>query len=83
MNARGKAIFLMTECNQSAFSFEAHFSRQVEARFDRRQMTTEGGGLLLGATVVSVLCGDAKADVTGNELRVSTTGQTLSFFVLN
>src|SRR6266404_6234275 len=37
----------MTECNQSAFPFEAHFSRQVVARFDDAQTSTEGGVLLL------------------------------------
>ena len=37
----------MTECNQSAFPFEAHFSRQVVGQFDGAQMSTEGGALLL------------------------------------
>jgi len=37
----------MTQCNQTTFSFEAHFSRRVEARFDGQQTTTEGGALLL------------------------------------
>ncbi len=37
----------MTECSQSEFSFEAHFSRRVVGRFDGAQMTTDGGGLLL------------------------------------
>ena len=40
----------MTECNQTAFSFEAHSSRQVVAQFDGQRMTTEGGALLLRAT---------------------------------
>ena len=40
----------MTECTQSAFGFEAHFSRQVTARFDGGTMTTDGGGLLLRET---------------------------------
>jgi Transposase DDE domain group 1 len=39
----------MTECNQTVFPFEAHFSRQVVARFDGAQMTTDGGALLLRA----------------------------------
>lgn len=39
----------MTECNQTAFPFEAHFSRQVVARFDGAAMTTDGGALLLRA----------------------------------
>jgi len=37
----------MTECNQTAFAFEAHFSRPVVARFDGAQMSTDGGALLL------------------------------------
>ena len=37
----------MTECNQSAFPFEAHFSRQVVAQFDGVATTTDGGALLL------------------------------------
>lgn len=39
----------MTECNQTAFAFEAHFSRRVVAGFDGARMTTEGGALLLRA----------------------------------
>lgn len=39
----------MTECNQTAFPFEAHFSRQVVAGFDGARMTTDGGALLLRA----------------------------------
>src|SRR5215471_2767198 len=37
----------MTECNQSRFQFEAHFSRQVVADFDGERTSTEGGALLL------------------------------------
>jgi hypothetical protein len=37
----------MTECNQSTFPFEAHFSRRVVAQFDGARMSTEGGALLL------------------------------------
>jgi hypothetical protein len=37
----------MTECTQSGFEFTAHFSRDVEARFDGGQMTSDGGALLL------------------------------------
>jgi len=40
----------MTECTQSAFGFEAHFSRQVTAQFDGGTMTTDAGGLLLRET---------------------------------
>jgi hypothetical protein len=40
----------MTECNQSAFEFAAHFSRQVVAGFDGGTITTDGGGLLLRET---------------------------------
>jgi Transposase DDE domain group 1 len=39
----------MTECNQTTFLFEAHFSRRVEARFEGAAMTTDGGALLLRA----------------------------------
>ncbi len=39
----------MTECNQTAFLFEAHFSRPVVAGFDGARMTTDGGALLLRA----------------------------------
>ncbi|MGQ9919548.1 MAG: IS1380 family transposase [Bryobacteraceae bacterium] len=37
----------MTECNQSSFKFEAHFSREVVARFDGGALTSDGGALLL------------------------------------
>jgi DDE family transposase len=37
----------MTECTQSQFSFEAHYSRKVVAKFEDKQLTTDGGGLLL------------------------------------
>ncbi|MGB2628090.1 MAG: IS1380 family transposase [Candidatus Acidiferrum sp.] len=37
----------MTECNQTFFPFEAHFSRQVVGRFAGDRLTTEGGSLLL------------------------------------
>ena len=37
----------MTECNQKEFVFAPHFSRQVSARFSERQLSTEGGALLL------------------------------------
>jgi hypothetical protein len=37
----------MTECNQEAFAFTAHFSRRVEAGFTAGQVSTDGGGLLL------------------------------------
>jgi Transposase DDE domain group 1 len=37
----------MTECTQSEFPFEAHFSRQVVAQFDGGQLSTEGGAPLL------------------------------------
>jgi Transposase DDE domain group 1 len=40
----------MTECNQSSFGFEAHFSRQVTARFDGGTITSDGGALLLRET---------------------------------
>ena len=37
----------MTECSQSCFPFAPHFSRDVVARFDGGQITTEAGALLL------------------------------------
>jgi hypothetical protein len=40
----------MSECSQSEFPFEAHFSRRVVAQFDGQTMTTEGGALLLRET---------------------------------
>jgi hypothetical protein len=40
----------MTECIQSVFEFEAHFSRQVIARFDGGTITSDAGGLLLRET---------------------------------
>jgi hypothetical protein len=40
----------MTECNRSSFGFEAHFSRQVVARFDGGTITSDGGALLLRET---------------------------------
>jgi hypothetical protein len=40
----------MTQCTQSQFPFEAHFSRQVVAQFDGGQLSTEGGAVLLRAT---------------------------------
>jgi Transposase DDE domain group 1 len=40
----------MTECNQVEFGFAPHFSRQVVARFEPRQMSTEGGAVLLRQT---------------------------------
>ena len=39
----------MTECNQSQFEFEVHFSRRVVAEFSGERLTTEGGALLLRA----------------------------------
>jgi hypothetical protein len=40
----------MTECNQSGFAFTAHFSRDIVARFDGGQTTSDAGGLLLRQT---------------------------------
>ena len=40
----------MTECTQSEFEFQAHFSRRVVAGFDGGTMTSDGGGLLLRET---------------------------------
>jgi hypothetical protein len=40
----------MTECIQESFGFEGHFSREVTARFDGGQQTSDAGGLLLRET---------------------------------
>jgi hypothetical protein len=40
----------MTECTQSQFEFQAHFSRRVVAGFDGGAITSDGGGLLLRET---------------------------------
>lgn len=37
----------MTECSETLFPFEAHFSRQVVAQFEGSWLTTDGGSLLL------------------------------------
>jgi hypothetical protein len=37
----------MTECNQEAFKFAAHFSRRVEAGFTAGAVSSDGGALLL------------------------------------
>jgi len=40
----------MTECTQSSFQFQAHFSRHVVARFDGGTMSSDGGAVLLRET---------------------------------
>ena len=37
----------MTQCSETLFPFEAHFSRRVVAEFSGERLTTEGGSLLL------------------------------------
>ena len=37
----------MTQCTQDSFEFEAHFSREVMARFDGGAVTSDAGALLL------------------------------------
>ena len=37
----------MTQCTQSGFEFEAHFSRRVVAGFDGGAITSDAGALLL------------------------------------
>lgn len=37
----------MTECTQSQFAFQGHFSRQVTGQFDGSTITSDAGGLLL------------------------------------
>lgn len=40
----------MTECTQTSFEFQGHFSRTVRAQFDGGTMTSDAGGLLLRET---------------------------------
>jgi hypothetical protein len=40
----------MTECTQSSFDLQAHFSREVVARFDGGSMTSDAGAVLLRET---------------------------------
>jgi hypothetical protein len=40
----------MTQCSQKSFEFEAHFSRDVVARFDGGTMTSDAGAVLLRQT---------------------------------
>ena len=40
----------MTQCTQTSFEFEAHYSREVVARFDGGTMSSDGGALLLRQT---------------------------------
>jgi hypothetical protein len=40
----------MTECTQSSFDLQAHFSREVIARFDGGTMTSDAGAVLLRET---------------------------------
>lgn len=40
----------MTECTQSSFDLQAHFSREVVARFDGGTMTSDAGAVLLRET---------------------------------
>lgn len=40
----------MTECTQSSFEFQGHFSREVVARFDGGTITSDAGALLLRET---------------------------------
>jgi hypothetical protein len=37
----------MTECSETLFPFEAHFSRRVVGQFAGDRLTTDGGSLLL------------------------------------
>src|SRR5215472_1500674 len=67
----------MTECNQTLFPFEAHFSRQVVAQFEGSWLTTEGGSLLLRQT-------DRKIDLLRRVARCFTDyGLALGYEDLN
>jgi len=46
----------MTECTQSSFEFQAHFSREVVARFDGGTMTSDAGAVLLRETDRRLVC---------------------------
>ena len=59
----------MTECSQSDFPFEAHFSRQVVAQFDAGQLSTEGGAPLLRAV-------DRKIGLLGRVVRCFTDARS-------
>lgn len=37
----------MTECKQESFTFTAHFSRRVQAKFTACRVSSDGGALLL------------------------------------
>src|SRR5260370_41431995 len=65
--AAERAAFLMTECNQKAFSFAAHFSRRVEASFTAGQVSTDGGALLCGRPIARSVCwsGECLVSPTG------------------
>jgi hypothetical protein len=52
----------MTECNQSSFGFEAHFSRRVEADFSAGPVSSDGGALLLRQTERKIGLMDRLAD---------------------
>jgi len=40
----------MTQCSQESFEFEAHYSREVVARFDGGTMASDAGAVLLRET---------------------------------
>ena len=68
----------MTQCNQSSFSFEAHFARRVEARFDGSAMTTDGGALLLRAVDKKIRLLKRVADCFSDARAPERTEHTLS-----
>jgi hypothetical protein len=45
-----ETAFAMTECNQSRFDCEAHFTQKVVADFEGGTLTSDGGALLLRQT---------------------------------
>ena len=50
VGARGGRRFIMTECSQSSFRFEAFGSREIVARFDAGVISSDGGALLMRRT---------------------------------
>jgi len=57
----------MTECTQTSFEFEGHFSKAVVARFDGGRQTSDAGGVLLRETDrrLKLLCRFAACFVDG------------------
>ena len=72
----------MTECNQTTFPFEAHFSRRVEACFNGAEMTTDGGcnaprcGRVAAATRLNRRTRSPKLMLSFHGVRAASSGLT-------